>query len=183
MTILFLTEFNTKDYGVTFLNKGRLKVQKFEDKSPNKNIIYIVNPLETFLGKSESCEMTAISGAFDKSVFDGNTTLLKISEEFDKHRYFYIGGDMICTFLTNDKIYKYASNMGNNLTLYSIAVGYKNVYFLTPHFEFVKRKLVIDVDLLNAKENSLDPFDYHASNCGEHSFKQLQLYKILSNYD
>ena len=29
--------------------------------------------MEIFLGKCESCEMTAFSGAFDKSVFDGNT--------------------------------------------------------------------------------------------------------------
>ena len=49
--------------------------------------------------------MTLMSGALDKSVFDGNTVLLKISEENDKHRYLYIGGDMICSFLTNDNIY------------------------------------------------------------------------------
>ena len=53
-----------------------------------------------------------MSGAFDKSVFNGNTNLLKISEESDKHRYLYFGGDMICSSLTNDKIYKYISNMG-----------------------------------------------------------------------
>ena len=39
--------------------------------------------------------MTAFSGAFDKAVFDGNTFLLKISEECGKHRYVYIGGNMI----------------------------------------------------------------------------------------
>ena len=48
--------------------------------------------------------MTAMSGAFDKSVFDVNTILLEICEENDKHRCLYIGGDMICSFLTNDKI-------------------------------------------------------------------------------
>ena len=52
--------------------------------------------MELFVGKSQSCMMTAISGAFDKSVFNGKTILLKISEETDKHRYVYIGGDMIC---------------------------------------------------------------------------------------
>ena len=71
--------------------------------------------MEIFLGKSESCMMTAFSGAFEKSVFDGNTILLKISEENNKHRYLYVGGDMVCSFLTNDKIYKYMSSMGNNL--------------------------------------------------------------------
>ena len=52
-----------------------------------------------------------MSGAFDKWVFDGNTILLKTSEENHKHRYVYIGGDMICSFLTNDNIYKYISIM------------------------------------------------------------------------
>ena len=67
--------------------------------------------------------MTLMSGAFEKSVFDGNTILLKISEENDRHRYVYIGGKKICSFLTNDIIYNYISNMGSNLTPYSIAIG------------------------------------------------------------
>ena len=45
-----------------------------------------------------------MSGALDKSMFDGNTTLLEISEKNDKHRYLFIGGDIICSFLTNDNI-------------------------------------------------------------------------------
>ena len=48
--------------------------------------------------------MTCMSGAFDKSVFDGRTILLKMSEENDEHRYVYIDGDMICSFLNNDNI-------------------------------------------------------------------------------
>ena len=88
--------------------------------------------METFLGKSESCDMTDFSGARDKEVIDGNTILLKIGEENNKHRYLYIGGDMVCSFLTNDRIDKYISNMGNNLTPYSIAIGLENVYYLTP---------------------------------------------------
>ena len=83
-----------------------------------------------------------MSGAFDRSVFDGKTILLKISEENEKHRYLFIGGDMICSFLTNDNIYKYISNMGNNLTAYSIAVVHKKVYFLTPQFKFIKREKI-----------------------------------------
>ena len=55
--------------------------------------------------------MTCMSGAFDKSVFDGKTILLEISEENDKHRYVYIGGDMIYSFLTTDNILKKISNM------------------------------------------------------------------------
>ena len=48
--------------------------------------------------------MTLMSEALDKSVFDGNTISDKIREEIDKHRYVFIGGDMICSFLTNDNI-------------------------------------------------------------------------------
>ena len=56
-----------------------------------------------FLGKSQLCDMTDFSGAKDKEVLDGNTVLLKIGEENNNHRYVYIAGDMICSFLTNDK--------------------------------------------------------------------------------
>ena len=124
-----------------------------------------------------------MSGAFDKSVFDGNTISLRIGEENDKHRYVYIGGDMICYFLTNDNISKYISNLTKNVTPYSVAVGYENVSFLTPHFNYIKRELINDDELLNANENSSDPLDYHVSNCGEYSFKEIRLYKLHSNYD
>ena len=43
-----------------------------------------------------------MSGGTNKSVFNGNTILLKISEECGIHRYMYIGGDIIRSFLTND---------------------------------------------------------------------------------
>ena len=88
-----------------------------------KKKILCVKPLKTFWGKSEVCDMTTMSRAFDKSVFDGNTKLLKISEGCDRHRYLYIGVDMICSFVTNDDIRQYISNIGNKLTLSSIALG------------------------------------------------------------
>ena len=91
-------------------------------------IIYCVQkPLEILLSKSQTCDMTLMSGAFYKSAFDGNTISLKISEENEKNRYSYIGGDMICYFVTNDKFYKCTSNMEINLTPYSIAVGHEDV--------------------------------------------------------
>ena len=112
----------------------------------------------------------AMSGAFDKSVFDGNTILLKISEENDKHGYLYIGGNMICSFLTNDKIYKYFSNMGKNLIPYSVAIGDKNIHFLTPHLKFfIKENIHYDDDV--------ELFDYDILNC-----EKLRLYKIHSNF-
>ena len=67
--------------------------------SNHENNIMYVKPLKTFLGKSEVCDIIFLSGALDKSVFDRNTILLKISEECCRHKYVYIGGDMICSFL------------------------------------------------------------------------------------
>ena len=63
MTIIYVTENNCECYGVTFQNKEWIKVQKFEYVSDDKNIINKVNPLETFIGKSEDCEMAHFSGA------------------------------------------------------------------------------------------------------------------------
>ena len=116
--------------------------------------------------------MTMFSGAFDKKVFDGNTILLKISEENGKHKYVYIGGDMVCSFLTNDEIYKYISNMGSNLSRYSIAIGEKNIYYLNPHFKFTKKE--------NIDEDDIDKlFDYdNISN-----YQKLKTYKTHSSYD
>ena len=116
MTVIYLTEYNTRCYGVPYQNNGWIKVLNFEDISDDENNIYCVKPLKTFLGKSELCDMTLMSGAFDKSVFGGNTILPKTSEEYGRHSYVYTGGNMICSLRTNDNIYKYISNMGNNLT-------------------------------------------------------------------
>ena len=87
--------------------------------------------------------------------------------------------------LTNDDIFKYISNMGNNLTSYSIATSeenshkYSHIYFLTPHFTFIKRDRIDDNELLNTNENSVDPFDYHVSNCGKDSFRNCEVIKFI----
>ena len=106
MTIIYITENNCECYGVTFKNNGFVKVQKFEDISNDENTIYCVKPMEIFLGKNQVCNMTVFSGTRDKKVFDGNTFLLKINEENGKHKYVYIGGDMVCSFMTSDNIYE-----------------------------------------------------------------------------
>ena len=131
--------------------------------------------MKTFIGKSQLCEMTEFSGAEDKEVFDGNTILLEIGKENNKHRYVYIGGDMVCSFLTNDKIYKYISNMGNNLSPYSITKEEENYYLLAPNFKFIKKDK-IDYDTL------LGGIYVEESDLKE-SFEELELYKIHSNYD
>ena len=179
MTVIFNTEHNTKCYGVAFRNNGCVKVQNFKDTSNDENTILPIKPIETFLGKIQVCDMTAMSGAFDKAVFDENTVLFEISEECDRHNYLCIGGDMVCYFLTSDDIHEYISNMGNSSIPY---IGDENKYFLTPHFIFIRRDRIDDNDLLSRNENSVDPFDCHLTNCGKESFKKLQLYKIHSIY-
>ena len=126
MTIIYITENNFKCYAVTLQNNNCVSVQNFKDGTLDENIIYTINPIETFLGKSQSCNMTALSGAFDKECFNGNTILLKVGIENGKNKYVYIGGDMVCSFMTNDNIYEYISNMNNNLTPYSFAIGDEN---------------------------------------------------------
>ena len=59
-----------------------------------------------------------------------------------------MGGDMTCSFLNNDDLYKYLSNLRKNLTQCSIAAGHENRYFLTPQFKFIKREKVDDNELL-----------------------------------
>ena len=175
MTIIFVAENNCQCLAVTFKNNGMIRVQKLENVSgDDQNIIYEVIPMETFFGKNQLCNMTEFSGAEDREVFDGNTILLKIGEENNKHRYVNIGGDMVCSFLTNDRIYKYISNMGKNLTSYSIAIGYENIYYITPYFRFIKREN-IDVDDIK----KLFDIDYDdIMNCEE-----IIINKIHSNYD
>ena len=176
MTVIYITEYNCKCYAVTFQNNGFVQVQQFEDVSESdKNIIYTVNPMKTFLGKSQSCTMTALSGAFNKACFDGNTILLKVAIKNGKNKYVYIGGDMVCSFMTSDNIYEYVSNMGNNLSPYSVATGEKNYYLLAPNFACVKKDK-IDYDTI------LDGIYVPDSDLKE-SFEELELCKIHSNYN
>ena len=117
--------------------------------------------------------MTALSGAFDKSCFDGNTILPKVGIENGKNKYVSIGGDMVCFFLSSDNIYQYVSNMGNNLSPYGFATGKENYYLLTPNFSFIKNdKIDYDTILkgLYVPDSDLP-------------FEKLELCKIHSNYD
>ena len=173
MTIIYLTEYNTSCYGVTIQNNGYVKVQKFQDISNDENVIYSVKPMRIFSGKSQVCNMTMFSGAFDKKVSDGNTILLKISEENGKSKYVYIGGDMVCSFMTSDNLYGYISNMGNNLTPYSVATREENYYLLAPNFIFIKNDKIdfnIILDGIYVPDSDL-------------LFEGLELCKIHSNYD
>ena len=154
MTIIFVAENNINCLAVIFKNNGLVRVQKLEDVSDDKNIIYEVNPINVFIGKSLLCDMTEFSGAEDRKVFVGNTILLEIARENDKYKYVYIGGDKVCSFLTNDKIYNYISNMGNNLCPYSIAFGWENIYYISPYFRYINKKYIDEDDIDKLFDNS-----------------------------
>ena len=68
--------------------------------------------MRIILGKSQVCNMTMFSGALNKPAFDGNTFLHKISEENGMHEYVYNGGDIVCSFSTNDILYEYVVEYG-----------------------------------------------------------------------
>ena len=175
MTVIYITENNCECYGVTFQNKGWIKKQKFKNGSLDENIIYTINPKETFLGKNQSCSLTALSRAFNKGCFDGNTILLKVGIENGKNKYVYIGGDMVCSFMISDNIYESISNMGNNLCPYSVATGEENYYLLAPNFIFIKKDKIVYNTILDGI--------YVPDSDLKESFEELELCKIRSNYD
>ena len=78
---------------------------------------------------------------------------------------------MVCSFLSNDKIYFYISNKDKNLTPYGIAIGEESINFSTPDFEFIKREKMENFELMETNEKFVDLFDYHVSNCEKDSFK------------
>ena len=80
------------------------------------------------------------SGNLKKSIFSGKTILLKISEENNKNKYLYVGANKLYSFINNDHLLEYISNMGDNMTLYSIAIGEENKYFLSPHCKCMKEQ-------------------------------------------
>ena len=82
---------------------------------------------------------------------------------------------MVCSFMTSDNIYEYVSNMGNNLSPYSFAIGEEKYYLLAPNFSFIKKDK-IDYDTI------LKGIYVPKSDLKE-SFKEIELYKIHSNYD
>ena len=176
MTVLYIIEENCKCYAVNFQNNGFVQVQQFEDVSESdKNIIYSISSMETFLGKSQSCTMTAVSGAFDKACFDGKTVLLKVGIENGKNKHVYNGGDMVCSSMTSDNIYQYVSNMGNTFCPYSFATGKENYYLLAPNFSFIKKDKIDHDTILKGI--------YVLKSDLKQSFKEIEICKIHSNYD
>ena len=123
-----------------------------------------------FIGKSKVCPKTEFSGACDKIDFDDNTLLL----ECEDNEYLYISGSEITKFNTDDKIIDYISLMGNNMIPYAIMVGERYTYFLYHRYKIIENDKIEENTLLNATNDSLDPFDYHVEKCCIDSFKKLK---------
>ena len=72
--------------------------------------------------------------------------------------------------------------MGNNLIPYSIAIDDEYLYFQTPHFKFYRIAKIVNDEILNTNEKSVDSYDLHVSRCGKNSFKELKNDKFHANY-
>ena len=90
---------------------------------------------------------------------------------------------LICSFLTDDNLYKYVPNMGDNLIPNSMAIGEKTNCFWTPYFETISKKVIDGDKLSNTDEDTVDLFDYLVSNFEKDTFRKIQLYKIVSKFD
>ena len=108
--------------------------------------------------------------AEDIEEFDGNILLL----ECENNEYVYISGIEIFIFKTGDKIIDYISLIGNNMIPYTFAVGENYPFFLSSHYKFIENDRIEQRTLLDATNNSLNPYDYHVEKCGEKAFKKLE---------
>jgi len=66
--------------------------------------------------------------------YDGNSILIQLSDNM----YTYVGSE-IYTFLTNDKIIKYYSPVGNSDVPYPYAIGTNNIYLTLERMYFDKK--------------------------------------------
>ena len=149
---------------------GDMYVYKYEKCKFNQPFISF-QPKDIFMGKSKVCAMTEFSGAADNSSdFDGNTLLLQC----ENNEYAYISGLEIFKIRTDDKIKDYISLMGNNMIHYAIIIGEKYRYFSYNRYNFLKNDKIEERILLNATNNSSEPYDYHVENCVKDAFKKLE---------
>ena len=132
--------------------------------------LFVFQAKNVFIGKSKVCPMTEFSGsANNSSEFDGNTLMV----ECENNEYVYISGLEITKFKIDDKIIDYISLMGNNMIPHAIMIGEKHTHFLYHHYKIIENDKIEENTLLNATNNSLDPYDYHIGRCGINSFKKL----------
>ena len=133
--------------------------------------MFIFQAKNVFIGESKICPVREISGIANiSSDFNEKTLLL----ECEINEYVYISGLEITKFKNNDKVMDYISLMGNNLIPHASMIGEKHTYFLYHRYKFIENDKIEESRLLNATNNSLDPYDYHLEKCGVDSFKKLE---------
>ena len=122
--------------------------------------------------------MTEVSGAGDKTDFDGNTLLL----ECENNENVYFSGLETFQVKTIDKIIDYIFLMGNNMVYYTFPIGEKYKYFLSTHYKFTENDRIEEGTLLNATNHSSNPFDHHLEKRGIDSFKVIEHSQIYTFY-
>ena len=150
-----------------------VNVYKYDRCKFDKPFLYF-QAKNNFIGKSKICPMTDFFQAEYKEEFDGNTFLL----ECENNEYVYISGLEIFNFKTGDKFIDYIFLIGNNMIPYTFAVGERYTYFLSSHYKFIENDRFGQGTLLNATNNSLNPYDYHVEKCSKNAFKKLERTQI-----
>ena len=131
----------------------------------NRELIWEGNVLNIFIGKSHLNDMTEFSGARDDSIWDGNSILLELEAIEDEvsinqqaneeqpqksvstSTYIIIGNRGVYSFQTEDKIFKFTSNVGNNQVPYAVAYGERNIYYLSDRYQFIPYDSIHDDDI------------------------------------
>ena len=163
---IFMIQYNYQCKYLVILD-GKVYVYKYENCNFDQPFLSF-KPKYIFIGKSKVCPMTERSDAVDEIDFDGNTLLLECG---DKE---YVSGLEIFEFKTDDKIIDYISLIGNNMVRYAFIIGEKYIYFIDRRYKFIEKDKIEEGTLLNATDNSLDPFDYHLEKFGVDSFKKVE---------
>jgi len=129
-----------------------------DDKKFFNKLISEYEPIEIFIGKSKVNEMTTFSGGYGDK-WNGNSILLRINplnQNDDKFHYVHIG-TVVFEFMTDEKIIKYVSSVGNNCVPYPYAESENWCYCMseqckTPIGQHPNRKNVGNISFINNVE-------------------------------
>ena len=165
---IFIIQYRYQSRYSNVIN-GDFHVHKYEKCKFDQPFLFF-QPKHIFIGNSKVCKMTEFSGDNGSSDFDGNTILLECEDK----EYVYISQLQISKFKTDDRNIDYISLMGINMCTYTFAIGENYTYFISTHYKLIENDKIVERTLLNARNFSLDPFDYHLGNCGVDSFKTLE---------
>ena len=165
----FILQYSYRNRCIVIID-GDVYVYKHEEYKFDKPFLSL-KPEHIFIVESTVCEMTDFSGAaINNSNFDGNTLLLQC----ENNEHIYISGSEIFKFKTDDKIKDYISLMGNNMVPYAVIVGEQYTYFFDNRYTVIEKDKIEEGNLINATNNSLDPYDYHVKKCGKDAFRKLE---------